>query len=303
MKTVNWDQYRGQCVFETDVIRGTVVADGRRFSVADLVWKPSEFKVDRGMALAPYRLLARSAWMGEVREMAHTVAPTDDGIVVTFQPTAAHHARLQVTVSFLDPDSIDCTVDITSHAYYPDYELMISAYFAEGLRPGAYIGPGVRGVTTEAEQVAPVESPIYRDMYVAFPRDERAANLLNDGRWQRGRHFTRFTTARYYGLPVGVYAHEDSGLNVLLMGRPEDVFAVSMAYHSDNPLDNVGQHRSLYLSLFGRDIHPGQRIRMTYRMQLGEFGNQPEQHVRQYERFLASYPPVTHIDVDSSIGP
>ena len=235
--------------------------------------------------------------------MPHTVTPTDDGIVVQFQPTAAHHAQLQVTVSIAEEDSIDCTIDVTSHAYYPDYEVMISAYFAEGLRPAVYIGPGVRGATTELEWVAPVENPVYRDMYLAFPRDERAASLLSDGRWQRGRHFTRFAGARYYGLPLGVYAHDDSDLDVLLMGRPEDVFAVSMAYHSDNPLDDVGQHRSLYLSLFGRDIYPGQRIRTTCRMQLGEFGNDSAQHVRQYERFLADSHPVTHIDVDSPAAP
>jgi hypothetical protein len=302
MTNVTWDQQQGACFFETEVMRGKVIANGSRFSVTDLEWKPSAIRIDRGMALAPYRLLARSAWMGEVREMAHTVAPTDSGVVLTFDPTDAHHARLEFTLEIVEPDSIDCRVDITSHAYYPDYELMISAYFAEGLRPGGYVGPGVRAATSELEQVRPVENPIYKHMYVAFPRDERSANLLSDGRWQRGRHFTRFAAVRYYGLPLGVYGHERSGLDVLLMGRSDDVFAVSMAYHSDDPLDDVGQHRSLYLSLLGRDIHPGQRVRTTYRMQLGEFGHQPEQHVAQHEKFLAKYPAVGHLDIESEVG-
>jgi hypothetical protein len=204
-------------------------------------------------------------------------------------------------VKITGPDTIDCTVDVASYARYPDYELMISAYFAEGLKPGAYIGPGVRGPVEEIEQIRPVATPFVRDMYLAFPRDERSANIVTDGRWQRGRHLTRFAPVRYYALPLGFYAHQESGLDVLLMAESADVFAVSMAYHSDDPQDDVGQHRSLYLSLFGRDLDPGQRMRARYRLQLGAFHSRVDEHARQYQRFLDDLPEPGALDIGDQI--
>jgi hypothetical protein len=198
-------------------------------------------------------------------------------------------------------NAIDCTIDVASYAAYADYELMMSAYFAEGFKPGAYIGPGVRGPVAEIEQVRPVAAPFLRDLYLAFPRDERAANILTDGRWQRGRHLTRFAPVRYYAIPFGFYSHQATGLDILLMSRAEDVFAVSMAYHSDDPTDDVGQHRSLYLSLFGRDLDPGQRVQTAVRLQLGEWGGDATAHQNQYARFLNDRPAPTYLDIGDQI--
>ncbi len=40
---------------------------------------------------------------------------------------------------------------------------------------------------------------------IGTPCNEAAAHCLTDGRWQRGRHFTRFLGARYCALPLGFY--------------------------------------------------------------------------------------------------
>lgn len=298
MSDIRWSTTESGARFESDLIAGEVIADGSRFQVAGLTWKPLDLVVDTGMALAPYRLLARDAWMGEVRQMAHT-ATIGNGMHVSFAPSFIHQAALDFRVSMTRPDALDVTVDIRPCTTYLDYELLISAYLAEGFRPGAYIGPGVRGIPATPKQVRPTHDPVYEDMYVAFPRDERSAALLSDGRWQRGRHFTRFAPVRYHAAPVAFSAHEDSELDVLLMGPPQDVFTVSMAYHADDPADDVGQHRSLYLSLLGRDIHPGERLRTSFRLQLGVFGRSKDDHLAAVDAFLQKADQPVHLDLDT----
>jgi len=285
--TTSWDATTGELRFETKLIAGTLRADGERVAITELTYRPTGKRVDSGMMFAPYRLLARSAWMGEAREMAHRATPISDGVEVVWAPTITHQAELRLRIAFAEPGTVDCQVEVTGHGYYPDYEVFLSAYFAAGFRPGAWLTP-VRGRGTAPELVRPVANPIFREMYVAFPRDERAARIIADGRWQRGRHHTRFLPARYHGLPMGFYAQDDGPLDVLLMGLPEDVFAVSMAYATDDPTDDIGQHNSLYVSLFGRDLHPGDRWRTSTRLVFGDFDRDEDRHREQYEAFHTS---------------
>jgi hypothetical protein len=50
-----------------------------------------------------------------------------------------------------------------------------------------------------------------------------------------------------------------SGLTVVVMSRPSDCFAVSMPYGTEG-------HRSVYLSLFGRDLKAGQAASASARL-------------------------------------
>jgi len=284
-----WQAEAGVLQFQTELIQGSVRADGARQAVTDLVYRPTGTRIDREMILALYRLLCRSGWMGEARTMPHTASRTDDGIEVVWAPRLGHQVELRARFAICEPGQIDCTIEVTGQAHYPDYEVFVSNYFTTPFRPGGYVGP-VRGEQSTAPlQIQPEANKVFRDMYVAFPRDEHAAQLLTDWRWQRGRHFTRFLPARYYGLPVGFYSQCDGPIDVLLMGLPRDVFAVSMAYATTDPTDSVGQHNSLYLSLFGRDLHPGERWQTTVRLTVGAFNRDVRQHQAQYEEFLTTY--------------
>lgn len=289
MTHLAWNAESGELRFRTESLEGTLRADGTRHAVTQLIHRPTGVRVDRDMLLAIYRLLSRSAWMGEARVMSHTVRPTEDGIELAWMPRLAHQVLLSARFAIHEPDYIDCTIGVVGHAYYPDYEVFVSNYFARSFRSGGYVGPA-RGEEMKASiQVQPQGSPIFREMYITFPRDEQSAHLITDGRWQRGRHFTRFLPARYYGLPLGFYSQTEGPLDVLLMGLPCDTFAVSMAYATDDPSDNVGQHNSFYLSLFGKDLHPGERWQTTVRLVVGAFSRDPRQHSAQYEKFLADH--------------
>lgn len=283
-----WDAAAGELRFQTEHLQGVLRANGRQQAISELVYRPTGVRIDRDMLVALYRLLARSGWMGEARAMAHTVTLTEDGLELTWAPRLAHQVQLRAQFAIREPASIDCMIDVTGYAYYPAYEVFVSSYFAANFRSGGYVQPRRRAATALPIQVQPETNPVYQGIYVTFPRDEAAAHLFTDGRWQRGRHFTRFLPARYYGLPLGFYAQEDGPVDAVFMGLPQDTFAVSMAYTTSDPADSVGQHNSLYLSLFGRDLHPGERWRTAVRLVIGEFNRDVQQHQTQYAAFLTA---------------
>jgi hypothetical protein len=173
---------------------------------------------------------------------------------------------------------VDIEVQVTGRTHYPDYEVLLAAYFASGFKPGAYVsslgGP---------QQIRPVHHPVFDGMYLFFPRDEESARLHTDGRGRRGRWPWRMLPARCYAHPVGFYS--DGSTDALLMGRREDVFSVGMAYAGDEAGDAVAGHRSLYLSLFGRDLHPGEGWQTQARLVVDDLGADPARHLAEWERF------------------
>ena len=59
-----------------------------------------------------------------------------------------------------------------------------------------------------------------------------------------------------------------SGLAAVMMAPAEDCFAVATPYNKAPP-DGVAGHKSLYLSLFGRDLGAGQTARGRCRLVVG----------------------------------
>ncbi len=89
---------------------------------------------------------------------------------------------------------------------------------------------------------------------------------------------------RRYGMPLAFFSKD--GVDAILMGRPEDVYAVGATYKGDENNDNVAGHRSLYLSLFGEDFKAGEGRYTQMRMIIDDFGSDPEKHKELYRSFL-----------------
>ncbi len=240
-----------------------------------------------GSLMLPYRLLSRNGWHGEARELSHTMTVLQDGIECRWAPSIAHPAELIFQARTVGEGIFDLTFRIAALQKLVDYELFVSQYFDGSFQGGTYVQslPGESGPVEGWTQVFPDSNPIYREMYIAFPRDERGAGMICDGRWQRGRHFTRFVPCRYYADPFGFYYDANSGLSVSLMGERENCYAVSMAYHAEDPNDHVGQHNSLYVSLFGRDIQPGETAVARLRLTVERCGKDAQRHFSQFTDF------------------
>lgn len=273
--------------FESDLIQARVESDGIALR-SHYIEKATGVRI--GELLLPYRLLSRDGWHGEAREMQHRFTPGQNGYEVDWAATIAHPVNLHMAVQASGEGTFDVTVRAEILGSLPDYELFQSWYFDPGYEAGSYVTPlpyetpSAPGVL----QVCPRDGDLYREMYVSFPRDERAAELLCDGRWQRGRHFTRFLPCRYYALPLGFYANRSNGLGIVMMGRREDTFAVNMAYHSDDPQNSVGCHNSFYLSLLGRDVKAGETVTTRFRMVIGRFGADAGRHLAEWNAWSSA---------------
>ena len=63
--------------------------------------------------------------------------------------------------------------------------------------------------------------------------------------------------------PLALRRDANSGLTAVLMSRPNDCFAISMPYGEEG-------HRSVYLSLYGRDLKEGHEASAGARLVIGK---------------------------------
>jgi hypothetical protein len=278
MKKVTWQ-------YTTEHTTGQFESDGQTLTSLATDKRTGEVVGD---LLLPYRLLSTNAWHGEAREMAHQAELIEDGIVCTWSPTIGHPARLTITTKLVGVNTLDVSVEVQAEAHFSQYEVFYSNYLRKPMRGGAYVAalPHETSPVPGWTPVFPESAAMFREIYIAFPRDERGAERICDGRWQRGRHFTRFLPCRYYAAPLAFYYHPETHLATIMMASPQDAYAVSLAYQTTEQHDGVGHHNSLYLSLFGRDLQAGEKAQARLRMVIDRNGTDPAQHYAHYKTFL-----------------
>lgn len=286
MKT-EWQPERSELLFETEQLTGVLVADGSgqptlcNHRLRALRHKPTGTLVSPDTAkgampqfgLSLFRAYARDAWLTELRATCPVVTPVEHGVQLVWAATIRLQAKIALTFTIREPNIVDADLRVEGYAYYPDFELLIANYLAPGFTSGVYL----------PEQIRVTDHPVFHGMYNFFPRDEHAAHVLTDGRGQRGRWYWHTAIGRPYKLPVAFFSN--GTVDALLLGRPEDVQAVGVTYTGT---DGVGEHRGQYLSLFGRDLHPGEGWRTQFRLVVDEFGADAERHRQEYEKFRES---------------
>ena len=292
--TCAWDAQGKELSFSLSQISGTLNCDiksrhGKGHHFNKVVHKPTGLLIspdgDRmkgsGM-LNFYRVLISGGYLTELRVEEPLLEPATNGITMTWLPTIRRQAKVKVEFTFKQPNLIDMDLWVETQANYPGFEILLSAYLADGFESGAYVA-GQEFGPIEPQQIRLVDQPMIHGLYPFFPRNEAGANLLTDGRHQKGRWYWRMAIGRRYGMPLAFFSKE--GVDALLMGRPDDVYATGVTYKGDKN-DNVADHRALYLSLFGEDFKAGEGRRTQMRMVIGEFGSDPGKHQDLYQTFL-----------------
>lgn len=283
--TSSWNASTKELTFSLSRIVGVLSCDqsashGKSHHFREVMHKPSGTLIspDRGGMVKAgllnyFRVLTRGGYLTELRVEQATLKPAPDGITFIWEPTIRRQAKVTAQFTFREPNIIDLDLRVESLATYPGFEILLSAYMAPGFDGGAYVAKQEFG-PNEPEQIRIQDQPMIRGLYPFFPRDEAGANLLTDGRHQQGRFPWRMAIGRRYGLPMAFF--NQGPVDVLLMGRPEDVYAVGATYRGDAETDNFARHRSLYLSLFGDDFQPGAGRRTQMRMIIDDFGSDPK---------------------------
>jgi hypothetical protein len=292
--TCAWDPEKKELKFSLTQISGILNCDikssyGKGHHFNNVIYKPT------GMMISPdggrmkgsgmlnfYRVLIQGGYLTELRVEEPLLEPEADGITMTWMPTIRRQAKVTVKFTFKQPNIIDMDLGVETLANYPAFEILLSAYLAAGFESGAYVARQEFG-PIEPQQIRVVDQPMIHGIWPFFPRDEAGANVLTDGRHQKGRWHWRMAVGRRYGAPLAFFSKDS--VDAILMGRPDDVYAVGATYKGDAS-DSVADHRALYLSLFGEDFKAGEGRRTQMRMVIGEFGSDPGKHMELYQTFL-----------------
>ena len=249
------------CEFETKDLKGRI-GEGRFIGLNQVVHNPTGTKISgNGVAnchglLSLYRVFTRNHRYGSAAYdwPEREISVKGNSLLMHWSATETRPFDLQAVYSFLEADKVALSVTVKAREELVDFEVQVGSYFDEGFSKA--------GVWTEKGK--PASSPGELGMWHAFPRDERAISLINDGRWQQGPSPVAFTMREHFSIPLSIRRHTGNGLAAVLSSKPDDCFAIYTAHDGE-------AHYSNYNALFGRTIPAGTTASASITLALGEW--------------------------------
>ncbi|MBC8869650.1 MAG: hypothetical protein H8E44_09545, partial [Planctomycetes bacterium] len=110
------------------------------------------------------------------------------------------------------------------------------------------------------------------------PRAAKAVEITRDGRWRRPPSPVEWKIMPRLSAPLAMRRDAESGFAGLIMAPAADCFAVATPFGEES-------HRSLYLSLFGRDLKAGEAATARARLIIGR-GISDDQAVALYKKYV-----------------
>lgn len=264
-------------LFDTGELRGTLRPQGRSLGLTGVVDVPSGKALAGAYGLCShYRLLDAEARYGTAGwDWPSQARLLDNGAVeVCWSADAAHPFRMEATYRFVAPNTLDVATRVTARRALRRFEVFLASYFAGFPVSMVYARGGPEG----QPQFLPATKD--RGVWLAFPRDDQAVPIIQDGRWQRPPNPVQWVIMPRLAAPLAMRRDPESGLVALLMAPAEECFAVYTPFGEEG-------HRSVYLSLFGRDLEPGQTATARARLVIAR-NLTPADAVRVYEAYRAS---------------
>jgi hypothetical protein len=246
----------GEFEFNTGVLSGKLRAEGKSVGLLPVVHVPTDAVLTRSMGFAGhYRVFSANHrygegawyWPSEAKLLAN-------GAVEVHWPAAGDRPfEMWAVYRWARPDTLDVETRVRPQAELRDFELFLASYFSE-----AFTSSTVRG-HDPAGQPAFLPADEANGVWQMFPRDRDVVRLIQDGRWKIEPHPVDWVIRPALTQPIAVRRDVSTGTTAVLMAPPEDCFAVATP-HQREP------HYSLYLSLFGRTIKPGELVRARVRL-------------------------------------
>ena len=262
----------GIYVFDTGTLSGRLQLDGHNQGISELIHVPSGQELTYGGRKLPvmshYRLFTTGVRYGDAARNWPTECRLlpDGAVEAVFMPEEKYPFAMKAVFRLGTPDAIDVETIVSAEQDLPRFEVFLSNYFGEGYDASVYVIHSLRS-PGKPYFLRADHNLLVAGNYLLFPRDRESLLDVFDGRWQQPPHPVEWCITRYLAAPVGVRRHKETGLTAVLMASPEDCFAVSTPYNQEPP-DGVANHRSLYLSLFGRDVAKGETVRASCRLQV-----------------------------------
>jgi hypothetical protein len=254
MKTPNLQFVQGQAgsfTFNTGVLKGVLRQEGKSVGLVPVTYTANGSEITTGEGLFNhYRVFTRGKRYGYgARRWPSTAKLHTDGSVEVFWPaTPARPFELRANYSWAAPNSFDLVTVIRAETKLEAFEVFLASYYHPAFtdsRVWASRDPrgGLKAGFVSADREL--------GEWLAFPRDERAAEVIGDGRWALEPHPLEWTLMPSFARPLAIRRDPRSGLAVIVMTRREDCFGIFTPYGEESHISN-------YMSLFGHDIKAGE---------------------------------------------
>ncbi len=245
--------------FDTGVLRGKLRADGKSRGLTSVEHIASGTRLDRGTGLfGHYRVFTASKrygtaawdWPGEAE------LQPDGSVEARWPATAERPFEMRVIYRWITPNALDVVTIVRAKVDLVDFESFLACYFTEGFTNSLAYVAELPGKAAQAGFLA--AEPSLGD-WLAFPRDDAAMAIFNDGRWTIQPNPVEWLKMPRLAKPLGIRRNPATGLTAAIMAPPTDAFALCTPQHTEG-------HYSMYLSLFGRDLKAGETARARARL-------------------------------------
>jgi hypothetical protein len=252
----------GEFRFDTGVLAGALGEGGKSLGLRPVTHVASGVQIAGPYGIfSPYRLLTSDARFGTAAwDWARKAELLPDGAArVRWSPDEVHPLEITGVYRWAAGDTLDLQLTVKPQRDLRCFELFLASYFngfpasLACVEPSGSAGGGSRFM----------EAVKAHGAWQTFARDDRAATIFGDGRWSRPPNPVTWIMMPRLAAPVALRRDAKSGLTAVLMSRPNDCFAISMPYGDEG-------HRSVYLSLFGRDLKTGQEASAGARLVVGK---------------------------------
>ena len=241
----------GSFTFDTGVLKGVLRQGGKSIGLIPVTYIADGSEITDGEGLFNhYRVFTLGKRYGYgARRWPSTAELHPDGSVEVFwQATSERPFELRGTYSWVTPNAIDLVTVVRAEAKLEAFEVFLASYYQS---PFIDSQVWARHDPRGGDQEGFVSADEELGVWLAFPRDEQGAAVIDDGRWDLEPHPLAWTMMPNFALPLAIRRDPGSRLTVIVMAEPDDCFGIFTPYGEE-------RHYSNYLSFFGHDIEAGE---------------------------------------------
>lgn len=236
--------------FDSGVLKGELRHQGESIGLVPVTYTADGAEITGGEGLFNhYRVFTRGHRYGYgARRWPSMAELHDDGSVEVIWPVTEERAfELRGTYHWVSPNTLDLVTFIHAESKLEAFEVFLASYYQPPFTDSrVWASHDPRG----GDEAGFVSAEEALGLWQAFPRDEHAAAVINDGRWDMEPHPLDWTMLPNYALPLAIRRDPNTGLTVVVLAQRDGCFGIFTPYGQE-------KHYSNYMSFFGHDIAAG----------------------------------------------
>ena len=163
--------------------------------------------------------------------------------------------ELSAVYRWVTPDTLDLETCVQAKTNLAKFESFLASYFAD-----CFTNSSVYVRSNNQQWLEPADKSF--GVWQAFPRDDEAVSIIQDGRWKLAPNPVDWVIRPRLANPLAIRGCPANGLRAVLMSPPSDCFGVLTPFEAEG-------HRSMYLCLFGKDLKAGESAKARARLVIG----------------------------------